>query len=385
MFSNRVISELKKVIGWRNWYAPTEIPALNVALTSTESGQYYQDYHGLVRLDYIQALIRSNDTLNDYLDRVEVGAINMMLSDLMLKKQLNNHGVSIATNDLIYQNVVRGSLITNESKFVGIEFSIDPKIGIKAILNRIGLYFSAAESLDLYLFNSLQPTFIQKIAYSNTTANGFQWITAALELELDKGTQSPSPDTSGGVWYLGYYQDDLSGQAIQYSSLNWKNGYCGTCDGGVNAAKYLSISKYVKMTPFYIPSTAVPADHNDMFDVENVRYDYTNNYGFNFNISINCDLSQFFIDNRQNLKQAIGTYVADRILNDYVYSSEVSGLEQAVKDMAFEALNGNTQTKLVTFESKKNKAISSVNFDTGNVNKSPCLPCARGGVTTSFA
>ena len=106
---------------------------------------------------------------------------------------------------------------------------------------------------------------------------------------------------------------------------------------------------------------------------------------WNFNISVNCDLSQFFIDNRQNLKQAIGTYVAYRILSDYVYTSEVSGIEQTVKDNAFEVLNGNTATKMETFERKMNRAIESVNFDTGNVNKSPCLPCARGGVTVSFA
>lgn len=385
MFSNRVIAELKKVIGWRDWFDATEIPPLDPALSATESGQYYQDYHGLVRLDYIQALIRSNDTLDGYLDRTETAAINLMLGDLTAKKQLNNHGVSIATNDLIFQNVVRGNAIVNESKFVGVEFSFDPKIGIKAVLNRIGLYFTQAESIDLYLFNSLQPTVIQKIPYSNTNANSFQWITAALELELDKGTQSPNPDTSGGVWYLGYYQDDLSGQAIQYNTLNWKNGYCGTCNGGTIANKYLSISKYVQMLPFYIPSTAVPVNHDDIFDVSNVRYDYTNNYGFNFNVSVNCDLSQFFIDNRQNLKQAIGVYVVHRVLNDYVYTSEVSGLEQNVKDLAFEVLSGNVATKLQPYEKTVSKALEAVNLDTGNVNKSPCLPCARGGVTVSFA
>ena len=384
MFSNRVITELKKVIGWRNWYDPAEIPALAVALSSTESGQYYEDYHALVRLDYIQALIRSNDTLNNYLDNVETAAINQMLGDLALKKQLNNHGLSIATNDLIYHNIIRGDSIINEGKFVGVEFCIDSKIGIKAIINRIGLYFTNTESINLYLFNSLQPTAITTIPYANTSINSFQWITAAIELELDKGTQSPSPDTSGGIWYLGYYQNDLTGQAIKYNRLDWRNGYCNSCDGGTAASRYLSISKYVKMTPFYIPSASVPPT-GELFDVANVRYDYTNNFGFNFNISINCDLSQFFIDNRQNLKKAIGTYVVHQILSNYVFSSEVSGLEQSVKDNAFEVLSGNTATKLETLEKKMNRIIDAINFDTGNVSKSPCLPCARGGIEIGVA
>ena len=68
MFDNRVIAELKKVVGWRNHWDSSEIPTLPTSLSDTESGQYYQDFHPSVRLDYIQALLPSNYSLNTFLD-----------------------------------------------------------------------------------------------------------------------------------------------------------------------------------------------------------------------------------------------------------------------------------------------------------------------------
>ena len=75
MFDNRVIAELKKVIGWKNHWDTTEIPTLPADYKATESGQYYQDYHPNVRLDYIQALLPSNYPLETFLDDIETSAI----------------------------------------------------------------------------------------------------------------------------------------------------------------------------------------------------------------------------------------------------------------------------------------------------------------------
>ena len=105
MFDNRVITELKKVIGWKDHWDTTEIPALPASLTNTESGQYYQEYHPSVRLDYIQALLPSNYPLNTFLDDIETTAINQMLEKMVAQKKLNNAGMDLARNNLIYDNV----------------------------------------------------------------------------------------------------------------------------------------------------------------------------------------------------------------------------------------------------------------------------------------
>ena len=373
MFDNRVITELKKVIGWNNHWDATEIPALPTSLTNTESGQYYQEYHPSVRLDYIQALLPSNYPINVFLDDIETTAINQMLEKLAQEKKLNNAGMDLARNNLIYDNVLKDKPIINEGRFVGIEFYMDSTIGLRATLHRIGLYLTQVQpSLTLYLYNSLQESAVATYTFVSTQANSFTWLDANAILDYSSGT-----GTEGGVWYLGYYQNDLVGQAIQYDSLNFKNGYCRTCDGGKRSSKYNSISRYVQMSPFYIDATKVPAV-GTIFDKDDIIYTYDNNYGFNCNISIKCNLTQFWIDNRLTMTQAIGKMVALKVLQMMKASSQVSAVEQNVQINIIRDLEGDSDTRQVPYWAQVERAIKATNLDQANVN-SVCVPCARKG------
>jgi hypothetical protein len=375
MFDNRVIAELKKVIGWKDHWDLTEIPALPVALTDTESGQYYQDYHPSVRLDYIQALLPSNYPLDTFLDDIETSAINQLLEKMITQKKLNYAGMDLARNNLIYDNVLKNKPIINESRFVGVEFYMQPDIGLRAMIHRIGLYLTAAQpTLTLYLYNSLQESAVATYTFSSASSNSFTWLAQDVILDYSDGT-----DTSGGVWYLGYYQDDLVGQAIQYDSLNWKNGYCRTCDRGVRSSKYNSVARYVQMSPFYIDASKVPAV-GTIFDKDDIIYTYDNNYGFNFNISIKCNLTQFWIDNRLTMTNALGKIVALKVLEMMKASSQVSAIEQNVQINIIRDLEGDSDTRQVPFWAQVERAIKATNLDQANMN-STCVPCARKGAS----
>lgn len=374
MFDNRVIAELKKVVGWKDHWDLTEIPALSAALTTTESGQHYQDYHPSVRLDYIQALLPSNYPLATFLDDIESSAINQMLEKMITQKKLNNAGMDLARNDLIYDNILKDKPIINESRFVGVEFSLNSdSIGLRAMIHRIGLYLTVAQpSLKLHLFNSLQSSEVAYYTFTSTSADVFTWLDQIINIDYSDGS-----DNSGAVWYLGYYQHDLVGQAIQYDSLNWKNGYCRTCDGGNRSTKYNSISRYITMSPFYIPAASVPTV-GIMFDTDDMVYTYNNNYGFNFNISIVCNLTQFWIDNRLTMTNAIGKIVALKVLQMMKASSQVSAIEQNVQINIIRDLEGDSDTRQVPFWAQVERAVKTTNLDQANVNTT-CVPCARKG------
>lgn len=374
MFDNRVIAELKKVVGWKDHWDIAEIPALSAALTTTESGQYYQDYHPSVRLDYIQALLPSNYPLTTFLDDIESSAINQMLEKMITQKKLNNAGMDLARNDLIYDNILKDRPIINESRFVGVEFSLNSdSIGLRAIIHRVGLYLTVAQpSLTLYLYSSLQASSVATYTYTSAVSNVFTWLAQEITLDYSDGS-----DNSGAVWYLGYYQDDLVGQAVLYDSLNWKNGYCRTCGGGNRSTKYNSISRYLTMSPFYISATNVPAV-GTMFDTDDMVYDYSNNFGFNFNISIVCNLTQFWIDNRSTMTNAIGKIVALKVLEMMKASSQISAIEQNVQINIIRDLEGDSDTRQVPFWAQVDRAVKTTNLDQANVN-STCVPCARKG------
>tara|TARA_R110000824_G_scaffold395070_5_gene595380 strand:- start:6048 stop:7190 length:1143 start_codon:yes stop_codon:yes gene_type:complete len=374
MFDNRAIAELKKVVGWRDHWDITEIPALSAALTTTESGQYYQDYHPSVRLDYIQALLPSNYPLATFLDDIESSAINQMLEKMITQKKLNNAGMDLARNDLIYDNILKDRPIINESRFVGVEFSLNSdSIGLRAVIHRIGLYLTVAQpSMNLYLYNSLQPKEVAKYSYTSAVSDCFTWLAQQVTIDYSDGS-----DNSGAVWYLGYYQDDLVGQAVLYDSLNWKNGYCRTCGGGDRSTKYNSISRYITMSPFYVEGVNLPAV-GTMFDTDDMVKTPSTNYGFNFNISIVCNLTQFWIDNRSTMTNAIGKIVALKVLEMMKASSQVSAIEQNVQINIIRDLEGDSDTRQVPFWAQVERAVKTTNLDQANVN-STCVPCARKG------
>ena len=375
MFENSIVAILKTVLGWRNWFDPAEIPDLGTALTSTLTGEYYQAFSGALRLDYIDATIVEGLPLATYLDEVETDAISNVLNRIVTEKQIGGYGKTIASNDVIYEVGSKVSNITNESRFCGVMFEVSLDTGVRATINRIGLYLTAAVTdLDLYLYHSSQSTSIATFQFTSTSANSFSWNEIRRTLDYDNGT------ITGGTWYIGYYQDDLAtqtAQAVQYNAMNWLHGYCNQC--GATSRKYdvqyKSIRSRLLMQGFYVPSAQVPAV-GTMFDPAIVIKTNNNNYGFNFNITIGCDLTQFWKDNIRSFKNVIGMAVAMRILEDMKFSSQINNLEESIKIMIVRDLEGAVDTKNPPLNEKLATAIEAINLDMGNVG-TDCLPSAR--------
>ena len=122
-----------------------------------------------------------------------------MLNKMQTYKKLNNAGQDLVINNLIYDNVLKNKTVTNEGRFVGVEFCLrDTSAGVRAVINRIGLYLTSAQpSLTLYLFNSLQETAVSTYNFTSTNANSFTWLETAINIDYESGA-----NTDGGVWYL---------------------------------------------------------------------------------------------------------------------------------------------------------------------------------------
>jgi len=375
MFENSIVAILKTVLGWRNWFDLGEIPDLGTPLTDTLTGEYYQSFSGALRLDYIDATIVEGLPLATYLDQVETDAISSVLNRIVEEKQIGGYGKTIASNDVIYEVGTKVSNITNESRFCGVMFEVSLDTGVRATINRIGLYLTAAVTdLDLYLYHSSQESSVATFQFTSTSANSFSWNEIRRTLDYDDGT------ITGGTWYIGYYQDDLAtqtAQAVQYNAMNWLHGYCNQC--GATSSKYnvqyKSIRSRLLMQGFYVPAAQVPAV-GTMFDPAIVIKTNNNNYGFNFNITIGCDLTQFWKDNRRSFKNVIGMAVAMRILEDMKFSSQINNMEESIKIMIVRDLEGAADTNNPPLNEKLASAIEAINLDMGNVG-TDCLPSAR--------
>jgi hypothetical protein len=374
-FDNSVVTQLKKVLGWKDFWDLTEIPTLGSPLNDTESGEYFQDFSGALRLDYISSLLAPTRALTTYLDTVETESITQVLNEIETTKQLGNFGKDLASSEVVFNVGRKVATITNSGQFCGVMFEVDDSTGLRATINRIGLYLTAAvTNLDLYLFHSSQEAVVEQFTFTSTTANSFSWNVISRNLDFDYGT-----DTTGGTWYLGYYQDDLAAQpasAIQYNAMNWLNGYCNQCGQKAADAAYKSIRNRVVMSGFYVQAANLPVAKTERFDPTTVIKTNNNNWGFNFHITVGCNLTQFWIENRLTLKKVIGIKVAMKVLEMMKFSSQINNIEEGVKVMIIRDLEGPNDTGATPMWQRLEDAIDALNLDEGNLNKD-CLPCAR--------
>ena len=362
---------IRGLIGWKDHYDTSEIPSLPAELKKSETGEFYQESHPALRLDLIKATLPSNRQLTEYLAEVEDGAITKILNDLTESKELAKTSKTVVANDVIYntEGWINDTII-NESRFVGVRFRLMFTIGLKAVINRIALQLTQSQSgLNLYLYHSHKAKYLAKITYTTTQGGQFNWLEISKELHAD------DKDISGGSFFLGYYQDDLEGQAIQYKKLNWRNGYCRTCDGGIRQNRYTSITKYLQMQPFYIPNTNLPANKEFMFDPTSIIETDDNNWGFNFNISINCDLTNFWCDNRKSLKNALELMVTIKILKNISYSQQINHVEEQLKMMIIRDLEGDKETNYINLQQQYSRTIKSLKINHSSISK-VCLPCS---------
>lgn len=378
MFNSEVVRPcLSNLIGWKDHYDLTDIPATPADLKISETGEYFQEIHPAMRLDLINSSLPSNRDLFDYLRETEEGAITEVLNDISELKKISKTTKEVVANDVIYNSEGWiNDLILNESRFVGIRFRVMTSLGLKAVINRFALQLTGIQSdLKIYLYHSHKKEALEIFDYTTTVGGQFNWSEIGWDLMAD------DKDLSGGSFYIGYYQDDLVGQAVRYDKLNWRTGFCGTCDGGVNQARYTSIAKYVNMQSFYVVSANLDNVDRFMFDPESAIDSDTTNWGFNFNIAIKCDLSNFWCDNRLSLRAAIGLRVVYKILKGISFSNEINHIEEQLKMMIIRDLEGDKETRYINIVDQYNNALKAIKFDHSSIN-SVCLPCAvNSGVT----
>lgn len=379
MFDSKKSREcLNTLIGWRNHYDETEIPELTPELSESTSGEYYQDKHPALRLDLIKQSLPENRDLEEYLTTTESAAITELLNEISVEKQMKRAGEDVVTNDVIYNSEGwRNDIIINEARFVGVRFRPLLSIGLKATINRIALQLTQAQTnLKLYLYHSHRSEKLAEIDYTTTVGGQFNWISEPIEMMGD------SQELSGGSFYIGYYQDDLSGNAIKYKNLNWKTGFCGGCDGGIKQGRYASIAKYVRMQAFYVPQGNIDPLRG-MFNPDDIIETDTNNWGFNFNISIRCDLTSFWCDNKTSLKHILALKLTQKILKDISFSQQINYVEEQLKALILRDLEGDKETNYINIQEQYKNALKALRLDQSGLN-SICLPCAvKSGVNYS--
>lgn len=246
--------------------------------------------------------------VNAWIQHKQYASINKLCRQLFTNKNIT----ASAKTFLDSVQVVDGpghieDTIEGSGRFVGFEIDLKRINNIKAVINYIGLQFTAVESFTVYLFHSSQKSAVGTWTVTNASANSFDWVSAKSATtgsnELNYVQYSGNID-SGGKFYIGYFESDLTGSAIE------KDFDCGT---------RTTWSKWVRIRPIEVASDDL--DGVNLFDTDKVSYGDTN-YGLNLSLTVKTDLTELMINNKSLFVNALGYQFANDMIQSMVFNAD---------------------------------------------------------------
>ena len=419
---------LLPVVGWQQDYNPQN--QIDDDLTQSESGLTFQGAHPLCTLANIRAIMpddylyqypewngatvyavgqkarkdsvvwvaqypntnsapgdsnpnwRRYNMVSDFVRNLTVNGINTAVQTFLQEKQLQQETRNLMERRTFFDGAARlAATITPTGKIVGFEIVPVRAMGVTAKIERIGLQMVGATGrVRLYLFHSSQVAPMRTIDVEFTnTSGGFQWFTPAEPLYLP---YIASGNDSGGAWFLCYNQNELpAGMRALNVSKDWSVEPCQTCLGG-SIESWRQMTKYLQVSPFGIHAPADFAEYTEMFDIGEIGYTNTMNYGLNAEISVGCDLTDFIISQRAIFATVIQKQVAANVLRTVAMNPDVRvnrNQVNATRDQILYELDGAPTGRASGLGYELKQAYKALSFDTRGLDR-VCLQCNNHGV-----
>lgn len=321
---------------------------------------------------------------SDFVEQLTRNGINKAVAQFVQDKQLNKETKTLLERRTFFDGAARlKATIDANAKLVGFEIVPVRGMGVTTRINRIGLQMvGGTGTIRLYLFHSSQVEPVRTIDVEFTNTNGgFQWFNFDND-PIYLPYMGASTD-AGGSWYLCYNQNELPGdmEALNVSK-DWSREPCGTCNIG-SVESWRELTKYLQVSPFCIQAPEDFREYPEMFDVERIAYTNTRNYGMNCEISVECDLTQFIIEQRHLFAQVIQKQVAADVIRTMAMNPDVrvnrNQSNASRMDILYE-LDGNTNgVRPGGLGNDLKMAYRALSIDTQGMDRI-CLTCNNHGV-----
>jgi hypothetical protein len=193
--------------------------------------------------------------------------------------------------------------IANSGKFVGVRIKMPPVVNYAVQIDSVALYFNEAKTFTIYLFNDLKKVPIWST--SVTTVPNSQVVISLPDVVLNHIGSA----NHGGIFYLGYFQDDLgTAKAIRESNVK----YPGT---------------------FIYQASHFQADKETGIDFDRKQISYTRDcYGINPHISVFVDHTWEIVKKASLFDNAIGLQFAAQVVEQSLFTSRSNSTERNLKE-----------------------------------------------------
>lgn len=303
-------------------------PVLDTDNTTSKSGRYFQDFHSVVTIQNVYSTMdvvaASDENFNNYLQDLQQSVIIEALNAVFIKPQL------VESKLLFERCAYSPRLIDNAGNFVGFEIRIGPG-SYSLQVNTVMLEFDQDVTFNLYLYNETRKA---PLWSKEVTAVGNDETIIPLDDLIFKHS---SPDNKGGLFYLGYFQDDLGAvRAIEQNEIILNPGLI-----------YDAVSFESKATV-------------DQFDKEQVYNNYRN-YGLNLELSVFRDYTKTIVQNAYLFDELVGLHMAARVIEGVIFSERSNKTQRISAENSqqlYTDLNQSIPTQEVPFNSGIKTKIS---------------------------
>lgn len=291
---DQVIASLKDRVGFRQ---PTGsgAPTLTTAVTTSQSGRFFQDFHALATVENIKACMElpgaTDAQLIIHLANLRDAAILRTLNGVFTAPQV------IDQPRLIYRREgINDVLETKSGRFVGYRIRVSDTPDAAVQIDSLQLYFNGVATFNVYLFKDGDPTAVWEQEVT-TVAD------ALTDIALDGKV------LNRGLYYLGYFEDDL-GIAQAY-----RQQVCEDEDG-----------RYFDADPMVAKATgATTFNRNEISETEQP-------IGLNLEISSFKDYTTAIKRKAAAFDELIGLVLTYNVIENILYSARSNATERFLKD-----------------------------------------------------
>lgn len=316
--------------------------------------------------------VNQGTVMNQYLtNKLSQGAVKLA-NAIYNQKNLAGNSKSVLGDIMLYTGSGNiNNTITKRGRFVGFKLYIKGQ-DLTVALSKIGMQFNEIQTaFTLYIYHNSQLEPIKEIELTTTKAFSFEWKIITKELLTFLGDDL----NAGGHFTIGYYEDDLQGEAIERKTNLTSVSSCSSCDPA-NSSAFRKWNKYVGLQPFYVESDFLN-ENKDYWDEDKEIIVENQNWGLNLQLSVFCDVTPYLCRNKGAIAQAYALQVAVSIIEDMGFSSRDNQKMLKLQQMANYALNIKENYAPGLYKELE-KAIKTLSFNFSGVNPE-CLPCQSSG------
>lgn len=361
------------LVNYPAWDIATNYKADEVVKNAGVNYKAKRDNVGLIPGDNLEDDWKVFNPFSEWLkQKTDAGIIDTIIQFLE-KKELNKTAKTIIERKSLFDGIGKiDDTIPNKDRRAGFEIVASRSMGLTVRLDRIGLQRTTAGDVTIQLHHSSKETPLKTLILSFTKPNSIHWFDLGWDLPYI------SDDTDGGgAYYVTYKQTGTSGLAIK-KEKEWNEAPCEGCVSKTELNTWKAYSSFVEFHPFTVPEI----DGENLWDIDDNRYEYSSNQGLNFQISLYCDYTDFFTEQRDLFKSVLRKRVAINLLRELAYNtnSRINQSESTVtRQQLLYEIDGDTRGRKTGINHDYIQSMDAISLNTEGLNRL-CLPCKSNGV-----